>query len=158
MHLRWPSIFNTLIKRLSFLNFNFLTLPSAACSAPNAAFYSSFNGVTIGVAGMLIWMGLLWILGRGILRLQQRSTTVFDRTTLSRIIVFLTLTYAPVTEKVLSVFGCRRIGEADYLFEDPKEVCFNVTNSRYRRIGGFWVVFYVFGGKQESARRVATAH
>lgn len=135
--------------RPSHISLATVTLPSTACSSPNVNFYSSFNGITTGVAGFLIWLGVLWALGRAILRLQQKpqqSVTRFDRTTLSRVIVFLTLTYAPVTEKVLSVFSCRRIGDAHYLIEEPSKQCFDATNRRYRRLGGFWVVFYVVGG------------
>jgi hypothetical protein len=126
-----------------------VTLPRTACTAPNADFYSSFNGITIGVAGFLLWIGLLWGLGRAILRWRGKplhSVTAFDRSTLSRVILFLTLTYAPVTEKVLSVFSCRRISDSHYLREEPSKVCFDATNRRYRGVGAFWIVFYVVGG------------
>ena len=50
------------------LNFDFLTLPGAACAAPNAAFYRRFNGVTLGVTAFLAYIGACWAVGAAIMR------------------------------------------------------------------------------------------
>ena len=140
-------------------------MPNTACSSPRSDFYNSFNGITIGVGGFMVWMCLLWAVGRAILRFQRWSpdqVTKFDRITISRIVLFLTMTCtpprfpsakpkltlptdAPVTEVVLSVFSCRQIGDAKYLREDPQKQCYVGDNNRYRQVGGFWIFFYVIG-------------
>jgi len=82
-------------------------VPSTACGSPKPDFYSSFNGITCGVAGFAFWMALLWAVGYCILCKQKRPVkdiVTFHRTTIARFVLFLQLTYAPVTEKVLAVF------------------------------------------------------
>ena len=148
MHLTWPNVYVVLIRRLSFLNLNLLTLPGTACSTPRSDFYNSFNGITISVAGMLCYMGLVWRFGVWRMRRlgwAQESIAAFNRKTLSRLITFLTISYAPVTEVVLSMYSCRSIAGVLYLREDTSKSCLYDKDLLYRRLAGFWVAFYVFG-------------
>jgi len=148
MRLSWPSIYVVLMRRLSFLNLNLLTLPGTACSTPRSDFYNSFNGITISVAGMLIYIALVWYYGMQRmhrLRWAQTKVDAFHRKTLHRLVLFLTISYAPVTEVVLSMYSCRNISGKLYLREDTSKMCLYHQYATYRHLAGFWVAFYVFG-------------
>ena len=146
--LRRPTLFSLIFKKLNVLNFSFLTLPNTACDTPHTSFYSTFNGITIGVAGLLVFVGAVWACGTVAMRLKGWSPAAvikYHRWMISRFITILTLTYAPVTEEVLSIFGCRKIGEALTLREDTGFECTTDEYYYHRRVGFFWVVFYVAG-------------
>jgi len=107
-----------------------------------------FNGVTIGVAGLLCYLLLLWAFCRARMRARGQpaaAITSYDRASLSRLILLLTLTYAPVTETVLSIFNCRQIGGASYLRDDTGYECHTPQHDLYRRMAAFWTFFFVAG-------------
>ena len=177
MHITWPPVFNSVVKRLSMLNFNFLRLPSSACNTPSVDFYSSFNGawhrarddhfrvcqscsnrvrpsprasagITISVAACLVYVALLWITGLVIMRAKRwtrEAVIAFNRRTLRRVILFLTLTYAPVTETVLAVYSCRLVGSDYRLRHDVRQLCDQALHKKYTRLAGWWVAFYLVG-------------
>ena len=107
-----------------------------------------FNGVTIGVAGLLGYAGLLWAICRARMRSLGRHThevASYDRASLSLILLLLTLSYAPITETVLSMFNCRQIGNTFYLRNETGYECYTPRHNLYRRIAAFWTFFYVAG-------------
>ena len=98
MRIVWPNIFANFLRRFSFLQFEFVTIPSNACSSPGSNFYASFQGVTNGVAGLLIWIGLLWGAGNVIMRVRHwpaAKMARFNRLTTAKAITVLTLACAP---------------------------------------------------------------
>jgi hypothetical protein len=125
-----------------------VTLPDTACNTPGSDFYSELNGTTIGVGGFIVWIFVLWCAGRIILSKQRRPAhcvTKFNRTTISRLLHFITITYAPVTEKVLALYSCRKIGDKTWLREETSKECSGSVYDTYARLGGWWVVFYIVG-------------
>lgn len=94
VHVAWPRIFTHIMSRLHVFNFSFLELPAAACVNPNVPFFTKFNGVTLSVTGILGYMVAMWGVGRFIARLRglpRERHISFNRTMLSRIILFLIL-------------------------------------------------------------------
>jgi hypothetical protein len=148
MHIAWPPVFNSVVRRASLVDFNFLRLPTSACNTPDTDFFNTFNGVTIGVAGCLVYICGLWAIGITIMhsqRLAPEAVTSFNRRTLRRVILFMTLSYAPVTETVLAVYSCRLIGSHYHLRNDVAKQCYSPVHDRYTRLAGFWVAFYLAG-------------
>ena len=148
MRLGWPRIFDRVISRLNFLNLSLLTLPSTACTTPNPSYLNTFQSITTSIAGFLVYMCLLWALGRSLARRKgwkEEAVTGFDRLMLRRVITFLTITYAPVTEITLSIFSCRTIGDASYIRSDTNQRCLYGDYHYYRNAGIFWICFYVVG-------------
>jgi hypothetical protein len=141
-------VYSLIIKRLSLLNFNFMALPSDACLTPRIDLIATMHGITISVAGLCLYVIGLWMIGRTVMYLcnwtnvQIRS---FDRTSLSHIIFILTISYAPVTEIVLAMFNCRRIGDDFYLAEDMSHKCYVGEHVKIYKESIFWTIFFVVG-------------
>ena len=135
-----------------------LQQPQTACNTPDATFLSLYDGVTIGILCFLAFVGALWSIGRALLRRQrgfsadldsvariQAAEVAFDRLTLSRLVFFLQIAYAPLLQIVLGIFSCRQLGETHVLWADPGVQCSGAGYRVHRAVGGFWIVLYVAG-------------
>ena len=94
-------------RRLSLLNYNFVAIPHMSCATPHATFYAKLNGITVGVAAFLAWMAALWVVGRAVARaraLPHAAVREFDRSTLAKLVTFLTIACAPAPPPAP---GCR---------------------------------------------------
>jgi hypothetical protein len=81
----------------------------------------------------------------------------------------LPCTDAPLSETIISVFACTKIGTVFYLREDMEVECYTPSHMRYYRAGVFWLIFYCFGipvfflamlftyGIPQAARRLRSA-
>ena len=97
---------------------------------------------------MLIYIGLVWSFGvwrMHNLHWPAKQIASFNRLTLNRVVTFLTISYAPVTEVVISMYRCRDISGVEYLREDTSKLCLYTHYALYRRLAGFWLAFYVVG-------------
>jgi hypothetical protein len=151
----WPHIFNVLVLRFfAFFNMDFLILPATACGTPSANFEALFNGITIGVALFLLYAAALWLLGRSAMRALGRGSNAvaaYDRLMCSRLVFFLTITYAPIAQVCLRIAQCRRVGGSlgSVLWVDSSVQCTapggSGTYGRNRGAGGFWTTVYVTG-------------
>ena len=115
-----------------------------ACSPPPPG----FNGITLGVAGLLLYIIFMFGLCMAIMRLRNFSADVvlgYKRFTLSNIVFVCVMAYAPVTEVVLSVFSCRKIGEFWYLREEASKQCYTSSQESYRAAATFWTIVFVAG-------------
>jgi len=137
---------------------SFLTLPNSACATPTPKFFDHFNGVTIAVAALVVYMTVFWALGDIYMRFSSAGWSVesrikFGRKSLRRILLVLTVAYAPVTEITLAMFSCRLIGASSYLREEPMNVCFSGSSYsggdseyiRLRKVASFWCAVFVVG-------------
>jgi hypothetical protein len=132
--LRWPGLFNKLLQTIAVLQLNVLTIPKAACDTPEGSFYNAFNGITLGLTALLLYMLAVWAVGISIMRHRHWDAArmaAFNRVTVARFITVCTLAYAPVCEKVLSVFSCRKIEDSWYLREDVARRCYNTEHMTY---------------------------
>jgi hypothetical protein len=153
LRVQWPASFYKAIGRLSILNFNFLALPKTACATPEVSFYASFHGITLGVTGMVLYMLIIWAVGRtwatrtasGRARVDPESVATFDRTTFSRTLLLLEICYAPIAETLLALYGCREIGGRYWLVQAVDVQCYTPEHNAFRRLGAFWVALYVVG-------------
>jgi len=132
LRIEWPNIFKTLTASVGFLSIKFLRLPKAACTTPNYSFFSSFDGITCGIVGFTVYIGLLWLLGRFILTRRGHSVHImrkFDRLMVARLIVFLTLVFSPATARAFACTQpaqpshCWRLGCLAQRLHSPCEVC-----------------------------------
>jgi len=140
------SVYSSIIKRLSLVNFNFLSLPSDACLTPRTDLFKTMHGITVSVAGLCLWFSALWFVGRLVMKLKgwpNVKIAAFDRASLSRIVFVITISYAPVTEVVLSMFNCTRIGDVFYLMEDMSHQCYVGEHVKIYKEAVFWTIFYV---------------
>ena len=98
MAIKWPgSIYTVIIKRLSVLNFNFLSLPSDACLTPRTDLFKTMHGITISVAGLSLYIVALWMIGRTVMLVRRWPTVQvrnFDRASLSYIVMVCTFSCA----------------------------------------------------------------
>jgi hypothetical protein len=148
MLLAWPPVYTAIIKRLTILNFSFLTLPSTACATPQTSLYNLMNGITLGTTVLLFYMSLLWAIGRLVMRARQWEAsriTAFDRKTMLRTVAVLTFVYTPLTDVVLAVFSCRSIVDEKYLRQDMVHQCYVGDHVRYYKAAIFWTIIYVVG-------------
>ena len=144
----WPVIFRRVLARLQIFNLNFLELPTVACSLAPANYYRSFNGTTCGVAATIAFAMLVWTGGRIYARVRKLPSEVvnkFDGLVTARIIFFCDIMYAPVSEQVVSIFACTRVGSALYLVDEPSIQCYTEMHWRYLRLGIFWLLVYPIG-------------
>lgn len=165
--LDWPRTFRKLIAKLSFFNFNFLTLPATACATPRVPLLDDVNGIALASALLLTYIVLLWAVARLLMKrmhFPQEKIVAFDRKTVQRYVTMLQLTYAPVVEGVLSIFNCRSIATDAYLREDvsqgesevwmlcvlrlrapaaPVPVCYTANHVSYERAAIFWIIVFV---------------
>jgi len=148
MLLAWPSVFSSIMSRLNILNFHFLALPQSACQTPTKPVFQQFMGITLSVFLILVYMGLLWASGVGVMwRLKWPSKDIdsFNRGTLSKVLLVLSLTYAPITEVTLAIFNCRDIAGTPYLRADMAYVCYTGQHMQYYRAAIWWTIFFVVG-------------
>ncbi len=148
MLLSWPPVYTAIIKRLTILNFSFLTLPSSACATPRTSLYNLMNGITLSTTLLLAYMALLWAVGRAVMRArgwEASRITAFNRKTVLRTVGVLTFVYTPVTDVVLAVFSCRTILDHKYLRQDMEHMCGVGDHIRYAKVAAFWTALYVIG-------------
>jgi hypothetical protein len=146
--LTWPPVYTAIIKRLTILNFSFLTLPSTACATPRTSLYNLMNGITLSTTLLLAYMALLWAVGRSVMRArgwEASRVTAFDRKTVLRTMGVLTFVYTPITDVVLAVFSCRTILDQKYLRQDMEHMCYVGAHVRYAKVAAFWTALYVVG-------------
>ena len=102
----WPSIFGTIMARVSVVNLNLVQLPKTACLNPNPSFYSQFNGYTLGLVAAMLSAFFLHQFGTHVLarftlrnmpaaeraeRIAQFHSTVLARTLLVRLLALASL-------------------------------------------------------------------
>ena len=148
MRVPWPDIFYAFSSRLSFINMSFLKLPKTGCATPNVNYLQTFNGYTCGVAASICYILLLWAGGEAYCRHRKLSHLVrseFVSVILARLLLFSDLVYAPVSEIVLGIYSCRKIGDNWYLNPDLSVLCYTPEHYRYMRLGGFWIALYPIG-------------
>ena len=76
----WPSIFGTIMARVSVVNLNLVQLPKTACLNPNPSFYSQFNGYTLGLVAAMLSAGVLHLFGTHVLaRITLRNMPAAER-------------------------------------------------------------------------------
>lgn len=76
----WPSIFGTIMARVSVVNLNLVQLPKTACLNPNPSFYSQFNGYTLGLVAAMLGAGVLHLFGTHVLaRITLRNMPAAER-------------------------------------------------------------------------------
>ena len=147
-HAPWPQLFRSSLGRLSTLNANFIRLPKVACLSPTSNIYDELNGVTLSVTAILAYMAAVWACGTAwasTRRLPNALRSSFNRRMVARAMLLLRLAYAPVSEVVLSIFSCRKIGDAHYLTAETEVPCFTAEHNKYRAVAAFWIVVYVAG-------------
>ena len=113
-----------------------------------AYFPARRNGITIGVSGALLWIAFLWFAGNIYAHLRDLHAATrrhFNGDVMAHTCVFLNIVYAPVSEAVMAVFACRKLGDESWLFRDVETQCGTAEHRMYVRLGIFWVVLYVIG-------------
>ena len=150
MRVRWPGIFQQLALEFRGLNLNFLKLPTTACITRLATVYTVFHFITWGVTGLLAYMVLLWAVGRRLMAKRgaaPHALVSFDRLTLNRVIVVLTLAYEPIVEIVLASLSCVQVGTLGWrLRDEPATVCLSEEpGNSVRFMAILWIVVYVIG-------------
>ena len=148
MHINWPPLYFHIMAKLNIVNFSFLRFPNTACATPAVSFYQELNGITIGVSGALLWIAFLWLSGNVYARIRDIPAATrrhFNGDVMAHTCVFLNIIYAPVSEAVMAVFACRKLGEESWLFRDVATQCYTAEHRMYVKLGIFWVVFYVIG-------------
>ena len=148
MYIKWPPLYFRVMAKLNIVNFSFLRFPKTACATPNVSFYAELNGITLGVTGLLLWIVVLWLGGNAYARLRalpasQRSK--FNANIMAHSMVVLNIVYAPVSEAVVAVFACRKVGDKSWLFRDISSQCGTAEHRFFVRLAIFWVVLYVVG-------------
>lgn len=148
MHVNWPPIYFFVMTKVNIINFSFLRFPKTACATPGVSFYSELNGITLGVTGLLLWVVVLWLAGNAYARLRAlpaETRSTFNAQVLAHSCVILNLVYAPVSEAVIAIFACRRLGDESWLFRSMETQCGTAEHRRYVKVGAFWVCLYVIG-------------
>ena len=146
LHVAWPAIFVSMMKKLQVLNFDIFSQPGSACAMPKPRLYDKFNAITLGLFGLMAYGltvklgGLLWM--RYWRRASARAQVAYVRLAISRAVFVLTLAYAPTTEIVLSIFSCREIDGRWYLREDILTPCDDAEYYSYYRAGIVWTLMY----------------
>ena len=100
------------------------------------------------MSGALLWIAFLWLAGNIYARLRDLPAGTrrhFNGDVMAHTCVFLNIVYAPVSEAVMAVFACRKLGDESWLFRDVATQCYTAEHRMYVRLGIFWVVFYVIG-------------
>ena len=121
LYVSWPPLFSNIMARLEVLNLSFLQQRSVACLNPS--YKSDYTAIVwnlaFGVTAALAYIAVVWVIGRIILRVRQSDAEAiahFNRTTLSRVVLLLTLVYTPICSTILVVFKCENIGEYGWFF------------------------------------------
>jgi hypothetical protein len=133
---------------LSLLNLNVLRIPSAACATPNVSFLDLFNGITLGVTGLALYMVAMWACGSVYARaaaLPDASVAHFNRVSLGRLLLFLDVLYAPMSQVIVGMFRCLRIGDDYWLYSDLSVQCYTARHMRYWHAAVFWALFFSLG-------------
>lgn len=148
MRVPWPSVLTAILSRLSVVGFSFLTLPNTACATPRSDYYSSFNGTTLGVTAVLLYVGgvsffvSFMLTSRGA---SEKVVAAHRNITLYRILFLLTIFYAPLAGMILYVFNCTEVDGVWYIRSDLRYQCYTVEHNRFRAAGVFWAIVYVAG-------------
>jgi hypothetical protein len=144
MRVAWPAVFYRVMAGVNILNFSFLRIPSASCATPSSAnFFQAFNGITLGITGLLLYVALVWAGGAWYARRRDvpaEQRVDFTRITVARALYFLNIAYAPLSQVIVGIFGCRQVGEHAYLMADISVQCYTREHMRYFRLGLFWCV------------------
>jgi len=148
MRVPWPSVLTAILSRLSVVGFSFLTLPNTACATPRSDYYSLFNGTTLGVTAVLLYVGgvsffvSFMLTSRGA---AEKVIAAHRNITLYRILFLVTIFYAPLAGMILSVFNCTEVDGVWYIRSDLRYQCYTVEHNRFRAAGVFWAIVYVAG-------------
>jgi predicted outer membrane repeat protein len=145
----WPITFRRYVGRLSIVNFNFLHLPKSACATPETDLYSEFDGITLSITAILLFIALVWALGLALnLLVLRRGPDVvgdYNRRILAQVLLVMQLAYAPLAETIIGVFSCRQIAGSFWLTKESKLQCYVPLHNKYRALGAFWATVYVAG-------------
>ena len=52
---------------------------------------------------------------------------------------------APLSETIVNVFGCVRVGDSYFLREDMAQKCYTAEHNRAYKAGIFWMLLYPAG-------------
>ena len=145
----WPLTYRRYVGRLSIINFNFLHLPKSACATPETNLYGEFDGITLSITAILLFIALAWALGLALnLLVLRRGPDVvadYNRRTLAHALLVMQLAYAPLAETIIGVFSCRSIAGSHWLTKEAKLECYVPEHNKYRALGAFWATIYVAG-------------
>ena len=138
------------MSKLEVLNLSFLKQKDLACISPSSksSYASAVENITFGVTAALVYVFLLWVAGRLILRARESppaDVTSFNRGTLSKVIMLLSLVYTPITSTVLPVFNCDVIGGQSVLHIDPSISCTSPSYATLYKEAILWTSVYVVG-------------
>ena len=150
----WPRIFVSVMSKVSLINLNLVRLPKAACLNPALSYYDEFNGTTLGLLCMLLFILAFWLFGRYLLspftlsgvseseRSDRRRQ--FRGICLQRTLMLLYFIYPGVSVAIFGVFACTQVGDQRLLDQDFRIQC----DADWRRyVGGAiaWVVLVPLG-------------
>ena len=145
----WPITYRRYVGRLSIINFNFLHLPKSACATPETNLYGEFNGITLAITAILLFIALLWVLGLVlnlvVLRRGPAVVSDYNRRTMAHALLVMQLAYAPLAETIIGIFSCREIDGSFWLTKEVKLQCYVPEHNKYRALGAFWATIYVAG-------------
>ena len=150
----WPSIFVSVMSKVSLINLNMVRLPKAACLNPKLSYYDEFNGTTLGFLCMLLFILAFWLFGRfllspftlGGMSEAERSDRQrqFRGTCLQRTLMLMYFVYPGVSVAIFGVFSCTQVDDKRLLDQDFRIQCDAVWR---RYVGGAiaWVVLVPLG-------------
>lgn len=143
------------MSKVSLINLNLVRLPKAACLSPRISYYEDFNGMTLGLLCMLLFILALWLFGRYLLSLitlrglseaergdRQRK---FSGICLQRTLMLCYFVYPGVSVAIFGMFSCTRVGDTRWLDQDFHIQCDDAVWRRY--VGGaiVWVALVPLG-------------
>ena len=131
------------------------TMPATACGTPSPSLYARFNGITIGLAAFLLYMGVMWAGCRWLMRTRDRpggagkwsdeEIVEYNRLTIQRFVFVLNVAFTPATETILSIFDCREINGLWYQTEDMKTLCYTGAHKTYIGLAVLWGIIFILG-------------
>jgi len=144
----FPPQTQTLFNSLGVLEMNVFSAPGAACQTPKVGFIPTFLSLIGLVSFFLGYLCLMWHVGIRIMRMRkwdETHITSFNRLTIQRYVMITTFSYAPLAEKVLNVFVCRKIGATSYLRADARITCEGPGYLMYWRLAFVCVGVFIIG-------------
>lgn len=152
LHVTWPHFFVRLASRLSAVNVQLLSLPSLACLHPEPSAFAVFNGYTLGCGAAVVLVGFVFASGAALhagLRggsLLDKRFAAFTNRCITVALVVLYLAYPSVSQTVIGMFNCQRLGDAGtFLRSDLRVQCFTPRHRSYMKAAVFWILVYPVG-------------
>jgi hypothetical protein len=139
----WPEEFAQMMGVLGIFNFSLGTVPVLSCIFKDIDYYHSYLlWCAMPLATLFLVLMFVSIINRNLLGIEQQ---IFLACAHKSVLVFLFMTYTPVSMNILSIFNCKELYGTSYIESDLTKECYTHEHLLHLIPGMIAVLAYPIG-------------